>query len=194
MSSAQEIIYYSNYCPHCIRIIDFLTRSDLIRKVQMIPVDKRWRDPVTGQDYVVLQNGAKKILPPNIHSVPAMLLMKRHYEVLYGNEITQYFEKEVGGILSNPNSANVFQQIERNEPSGFSLGGPSIDNFISASHNNYKPIQTNIDENYVKQRENPMKEHRIHESDSSAVIAQLEAQRRKQDMDLGLINPATNMY
>jgi len=184
MSLPKEIIYYSNYCPHSIRIIDFLTRSDLIRNVQMIPVDKRWRDPVTGQDYVVLQNGSKKILPPNIHSVPAMLLTKRHYEVLYGNEITKYFEQEIGGILSNPNSTNVFQQIQRNEPSGFTFGGPAIDNYISASHNNYKPIQTSIDENYVKQRENPMKEHRIHESETSAIVAQLEAARKQQDMEL----------
>lgn len=188
MSSPQEIIYYSNYCPHSIRIIDFLTRSDLIKKIQMISVDKRWRDPVTGQDYVVLQNGSKKILPPNIHSVPAMLLMKRHYEVLYGNDITKYFEKEIGGILSDPNSANVFQQIQRNEPSGFSLGGAQIDNFISASHSNYKPIQTSIDERYVKQRENPMKEHRIQENDSSAYVAQLEAARKQQDLELGFTN------
>lgn len=55
-------------------------------------VDKRTRDANNNQIYIILEDGKRVIMPPNIQSVPALLLVKQNYRVLLGEDIIHYFQ------------------------------------------------------------------------------------------------------
>ena len=90
-----DILYYSNHCPHSQKVIHFISRAGLIDKINAICIDKRITDPTTGQIFIQLENGKKIMLPPNIQSVPALLMVKHNYRALLGNDIIKYFEPSV---------------------------------------------------------------------------------------------------
>ena len=49
----------------------------------------------------MLDNGDQKLLPPNIQSVPAMLLVNDNYKVILGDEIIQHFEPTMKNKIAN---------------------------------------------------------------------------------------------
>ena len=79
-----DILYYSNYCPHSQKLLQYITKKNLIEKLNCICVDKRVRDNNNNQMYIVLENGKRVILPPNVSSVPSLLQVKKNYSVLQG--------------------------------------------------------------------------------------------------------------
>ena len=87
-----DILYYSNHCANCKKVIHLVSRAGLIDKLNAICIDKRTTDPTTGQIWVVLENGKKIMLPPHIQSVPALLIVKQNYQTLFGKDIMTYFE------------------------------------------------------------------------------------------------------
>lgn len=87
-----DILYYSNHCPHSQKIIHFISRAGLIDKLNAICIDKRTVDPHSGQIFISLENGKKIMLPPNIQTVPALLIVKQNYRALFGKDILAYFE------------------------------------------------------------------------------------------------------
>jgi hypothetical protein len=111
-----DILYYSNYCKHSQMIIQSLSKTDIRDKISFICIDKRSRDQKNNQIYIELENGTKVIMPPNVHSVPALLLVKENYHVLYGTEIMPYFK---------PHIENKNNEATRNngEPMAFALSG-----------------------------------------------------------------------
>lgn len=114
MNRQLDILYYSNYCKHCQRIIQFLSKGGLLDNVNAFCIDKRTRDEKTNQIVILLNNGEKKILPPNVQSVPAMLLVNNNYKVILGDEIIQHFEPTMKKKISNANLGN-------GEPFGFAM-------------------------------------------------------------------------
>jgi hypothetical protein len=90
-----DILYYSNYCKHSQKIIQFLVKNQLNDKLNFICIDKRRRDPKTGQTQIVLENGNMIVLPPNIQSVPALLLVKQNYNVILGDNIIAKYQTTV---------------------------------------------------------------------------------------------------
>jgi hypothetical protein len=113
-----DILYYSNYCKHCQRLVQTLVKGNLSNKISFICIDKRVRDPKTNQQFIVLENGSKVIMPPNIHSVPSLLLIKQNYRLLMGDEIIQHLHpqiKQLNDVATNYNG----------EPISYSLGGSS---------------------------------------------------------------------
>lgn len=118
-----DILYYSNYCKHSSKVIQLLAKNNLTDKVNCICIDKRKRDPKTGQTMILLDNGTQAILPPNVHSVPALLMIKQHYRVIIGDEILSYLEP----LIQSNIQASVGYQ---GEPSGYSMlpssGGVNI--------------------------------------------------------------------
>lgn len=82
-----DILYYSNYCKHSKQIVGYLAKENLTNQLNCICIDKRQRDAFTNQTYILLENGQKIMLPPNVHSVPALLLVKQNYRVVLGDEI-----------------------------------------------------------------------------------------------------------
>jgi hypothetical protein len=87
-----DILYYSNYCKHSQRILNFFVKNNLTDKVSFICIDKRKQDPTTGQIFIVLENGTQILLPPNVHSVPSLLLVKQNYNVMMGDKIMEKYQ------------------------------------------------------------------------------------------------------
>jgi hypothetical protein len=84
-----DILYYSNYCPHSKKILKFITTSGLIDKVNAICIDKRIVNPNSGQIQIVLEDGKKLLLPPNVQGVPALLIVSK--KIIPGSPLFQEF-------------------------------------------------------------------------------------------------------
>ena len=101
-----DILYYSNYCKHCQKIIQFLSKGALLESLNAFCVDNREIDPKTNQTVIILENGKKTLLPPNVHSVPSMLLVKENYKIILGDDIIHHFEPAMREKISNANLGN----------------------------------------------------------------------------------------
>lgn len=112
-----DILYYSNYCKHSQKIIQFLTKGNLVKDVNAFCIDKRFIDPKTNQTMIQLENGKAVLLPPNVMSVPALLSINDNYKLILGDDIIKYFEPAIKEKLSS-SSFN-------GEPTAFTLGGGS---------------------------------------------------------------------
>ena len=115
-----DILYYSNYCKHSKTVLDFLVKRDLVKQLNCLCVDRRKTNPQTGQMQLVLENGNTVTMPPNVHSVPSLLLVKQNYRCVMGHaQIMAHFK---GKVAETQDMA--FQG--EGEPLGFSLGGGDI--------------------------------------------------------------------
>ena len=111
---SMDILYYSNYCVHSKKILQYLAKESLTNKLNCICIDRRTRDAKTGQIYVILENGKQLTMPPNVHSVPAMLLVKENFRVILGEEIIQYLQPKV-------KQNNTIATQNQGEPMGYML-------------------------------------------------------------------------
>lgn len=120
-----DTLYYSNYCKHSQRILQFLVKGNLANKINFLCIDKRERDAKTNQINIVLEDGKRVLMPPNIQSVPALLLVQQKYRVILGDDIIQHYQQSV-----NENSNRRQQVMQKIEPVGTSLmqssGGMNI--------------------------------------------------------------------
>ena len=118
-----DILYYSNYCKHSQKIIQTLVKNNMKDKISYICIDNRKRDQTNNQVYIHLENGSRVNMPPNLHSVPALLLVSNNYQLLYGDDIVSHFHPDMKkyGTASIKNGG---------EPLGFllssSAGGTNI--------------------------------------------------------------------
>ena len=194
-----DILYYSNYCPNSQKILQYITKSGLIEKINCICIDKRVTNPNTGQIQIQLENGKKVLMPPNVQHVPALLIVAKKYSAIFGGEIISYFEPYVKGKTDEATSFN-------GEPVGISLGQPSgsnissehftfynmspdelsakgkggmrqMYNYVSAEHSMYS-IQTPID---------------TYRPDKVGEGVSLESLEKKRNQDVPLVEP-TNPY
>ena len=111
---SMDILYYSNYCVHSKKILQYLGKEALTNQLNCICIDKRTCDPKTGQIYIILENGKQLMMPPNVHSVPAMLLVKENFRVILGEEIIQYLQPKV-------KKQNAVATQNQGEPMGYVL-------------------------------------------------------------------------
>ena len=144
-----DILYYSNHCPNCHKVLHLISRAGLIDKLNAICIDKRTIDPQTGQIFIQLENGKKIMLPPNIQSVPALLVVKDNYRALFGKDIVSYFEPVVKqrteqahqqngepiGVSLTTSSAGVSIHSEQ-----FTLYNLSPDDLSAKSTSNKRPM------------------------------------------------------
>jgi hypothetical protein len=81
--------------------------------------------------HIQMENGKKIMLPPNIHSVPALLVVKKNYNAIFGGEIIKYFEP---AVMSKMKEANILN----GEPVGTSLTGTTGNlNIVSEQYTLY---------------------------------------------------------
>ena len=113
-----DILYYSNYCKHSKKILEFLVKGGIVESLSCICIDKRTRDPKTNQIVVSLENGKQALLPPNVKSVPALLLVNANYKLVLGNDIVKHFEPRIKEKLSSANFGN-------GEPLGYAINAAS---------------------------------------------------------------------
>jgi len=109
-----DTLYYSNHCKHCQKVIQFLVKNNLATKLNFLCIDQRKRDVNNNNVYIVLEDGRQVIMPPNVHSVPALLLIKENYRVILGEDIIKRYQ---GSVQSQTHAATQFQ----GEPMGVSL-------------------------------------------------------------------------
>tara|TARA_B100000035_G_scaffold315232_1_gene334606 strand:- start:1476 stop:1976 length:501 start_codon:yes stop_codon:yes gene_type:complete len=83
-------------------------------KISFICIDKRSLDKNSNQTYILLENGSKVILPPNVQRVPSLLCVKQQYKLITGDEILKYFHPALK--MAN-NKATNFE----GEPSAYSF-------------------------------------------------------------------------
>ncbi len=113
-----DILYYSNHCPNSQKVLQYIAKFGLIDKTNAICIDKRSIDKTSGQVFVQLENGKKIMLPPNVHSVPALLVVKNSYSAIFGHEIIKYFEPLAKEKIEQAHQSN-------GEPIGVSLAASS---------------------------------------------------------------------
>ena len=127
-----DILYYSNYCVHSKKILQYLVKENLTNKLNCICIDKRTRDPKTGQIQIILENGQTLMMPPNVHSVPAVLLVKQNFKVVLGEDILP---------LLHPLVKKQRDEATRHhgEPMGFSIGSYTSGgmNIVSEKYTSY---------------------------------------------------------
>ena len=89
-----DIVYYSNFCDHCKRLLQYLVKNGMAENTNFICIDNRRRDEQNNNLTILLDSGKRVMMPPNIHSVPAVLLPQQNYRVLSGfDEITQHYDQ-----------------------------------------------------------------------------------------------------
>jgi hypothetical protein len=120
-----DVLFYSNHCRFCPRVLDFITKNNLIDRIQCICLDKRQRNPENGATYAFLDNGASYMIPPNVNCVPALMQMSNKRAVVTGDEIVAYLKSKFSPNMHNDARAN-------GEPIGIAPGA-AFDSFSSYS-------------------------------------------------------------
>ena len=115
-----DILYYSNYCKHCKKLLLVLSRcQNLKEKISFVSIDNRVKDPKTNQDFILLENGSRIVKPPNLHSVPGMLLVRENYNIIYGDDIINKLKPY---IISDKDQAEQYN----GEPRSFEFSGNNM--------------------------------------------------------------------
>jgi len=86
--------------------------------IHFISIDNREKLP-DGQTILLLEKNQKVILPTTVTKVPALLLLNRNHEVLFGDDIYKHLQPQQQEITQ------VATQSQ-GEPMAFALGGGSI--------------------------------------------------------------------
>lgn len=129
-----DVLYYSINCPHCKIILQHIVKNGLAEKLNCISVDKRTTNPMTKQTILQLANGQQVMLPPTIHSVPAMLLVKDGYRAIFGQDVLNHLG---GGGGQSSSSLQQKQAVGNLEPAGMSLSALGSGNVVSEQFTSY---------------------------------------------------------
>ena len=84
------VLYYSNYCENCKKILLALSKSSVKSDIHYIFIDKRIVR--NNNTYVVLENNQEILLPNTINAVPALMIINENYKVLYGDAIIHHLK------------------------------------------------------------------------------------------------------
>ena len=90
-----DVLYYSNHCKYCKKILQSLGKTNLREKISFICIDNRYIDNKTNQSLIVLENGKQVIMPPNLKQVPALLLVNDKFRILLGDSIIEHLRPDI---------------------------------------------------------------------------------------------------
>lgn len=129
------ILYYSNACSNSKRLLQRISTSSSRSEMHFVCVDKRRRRD-NGSTYVILANGQEILLPSTVTKVPALLLLARGHEVVFGADIDTHLglePREEPGYMAQRKQPAACHPPATNstasaggpalEPEAFSLGG-----------------------------------------------------------------------
>lgn len=128
------ILYYSNYCEKCKEILPILAQCQAKKDIHFVCIDNRIKKE-DNSIYIILENQKELILPPNITKVPALLLLNRGSQVIFGKQILEYIQPRQ--MITNNRESFIPQ-----EPLAFSLN--DINNFGVMS-DNYSFLDQSVD-------------------------------------------------
>lgn len=109
------ILYYSKYCEVSKKYLQILSKSNIQKDIHFICIDKRVKED-NNKTFIILENGQKIILPENVTRVPALLLLNKGYQVLYGEQILEFLKPRQEVEVRKATQNNM-------EPMAFALGG-----------------------------------------------------------------------
>lgn len=124
----KNILYYSNHCKFSTKVLNHLVKNDIVKSLNCICVDKRQVDQNNGNINIILENGNSVMLPPNVHSVPSLLILSDNYRVVMGEGILSHYNLQ---IQENNNIATQ----GNGEPLSFSLGTKDVSSEVFSSFN-----------------------------------------------------------
>jgi hypothetical protein len=188
-----SILYYSNYCEHSKKLLQTLSKANITGDIHFICIDKRTKDN-NGKMYIILENGQKIIMPENVNRVPALLLLNKGYEVLYGESILQFFKPKQEIAIQKATQNNL-------EPMAFSFGGGFGDivsdhfSFLDQDPNSLlangnggtRQMHNYVDLNYTDKISTPSDDHDYKNSNKLSkdlTIEQLQQQRETEFQQL----------
>lgn len=198
-----DVLYYSNYCKHSEKVIKFLSKGGLTNDINAFCIDKRTRDPKTNQTVILLEDGKKALLPPNLQSVPALLLINDNYKLILGDDIIKHFEPMMKEKLASADFGS-------GEPIGFAMqdfSGSTKSNIVSEQFTYYNLTPEELSAkgvggrrqmyNYVTAKqdqmfiETPPDEYRPNKLDENVTVDSLQQQR---NMDVPVSNVPQFQY
>jgi len=129
-----DVLYYSNNCKHCQKLLAHLAKIGVLEKYNFICIDRRSVDPNTRQVSITLDRGVKASLPPNVSRVPTLLLVNQKFTAIIGDEIYNYVN---ANVKKNQDPTNLAVE-NGGEPIGYILSPSSGGvNIISETYTMY---------------------------------------------------------
>jgi len=120
-----SVLYYSKFCNHCKELITRIAKTKTKNDLHFICIDNREKHK-DGTINIILDNGQRILLPPNITTVPSVLLLHHGNRVLGGiKEILHYLKPGETTIMNQATNFN-------GEPQAFSfceMGSSLSDNY-----------------------------------------------------------------
>ena len=134
-----SLLYYSNYCENSKNLLRCLSNSSIKNEIHFLCIDKRMEQQ--GATYIELENGQRILLPPTITKVPALLLLNNNHQVLFGNDIINYFEPK-------QQMENNIATLNNGEPNAFAIN--SNNSCYGVASDNYSFLDQTDDEMSAK--------------------------------------------
>jgi hypothetical protein len=107
------ILYYSNYCENCKTLLQIVSKWKVKDDMHFLNIDNRVKRN-NGATYIILSNGQEILLPPTVNKVPALLLLNKGHQVLFGADINRFLEPKQA-VLANE------AMMQNGEPLAYSL-------------------------------------------------------------------------
>jgi hypothetical protein len=133
-----SIIYYSNHCDKSKSVLTALSKSRVQDDIHFLCIDKRVKSS-TGAWHILTETGEKVLLPPQVNRVPALLLLNKGHQVLYGDQILQHFQPKNVALNDQATGFN-------GEPNAFALGRESMGSGFGVASDNYSFLDQSADE------------------------------------------------
>ena len=107
-----SVLYYSKYCENCKKLLYQLGKSNIQKNIHFLSIDKRINRG--GKIYIILDNGNEIFMPPNIVSVPTLLLLNKGNKILVGDDVINFFKPQISQEKIHATQNNM-------EPLAFSM-------------------------------------------------------------------------
>ena len=133
-----SIIYYSNHCDKSKAVLTTLSKSRVQDDIHFLCIDKRVKSG-TGAWHIITETDEKVLLPPQVNRVPALLLLNKGHQVLYGDQILQHFQPKNVALNDQATGFN-------GEPNAFALGRESMGSGFGVASDNYSFLDQSADE------------------------------------------------
>jgi len=119
-----SVLYYSKYCENCKKLLYELGKTKIQKSIHFLSIDKRINRE--GKLYIVLDNGNEIFLPPNITSVPTLLLLNKGNKLLVGDDVSNYFRPQIMGEKTRAAPKNNMEPLAF---SGYEMGTCMSDSY-----------------------------------------------------------------
>ena len=105
-----SVLYYSKFCNHCKELITRIAKTKTKNEMHFVCIDNREKH-TDGTTNIILENGQRLLLPPNVKTVPSILLLHHGNRVLGGiKEILHYLkpgEETIMNQATNTTDQNI---------------------------------------------------------------------------------------